>query len=197
LNSGFCNPFKGRVTSRYGWRGKKMHNGIDIGLLVGDSVRAAFRGTVRLSRWQGGYGRVVIIRHHNGLETIYAHLSKFLVKEGEAVEAGTVVGKGGNSGASRGSHLHFETRFKGKAINPQSFIDFKEGTLKHDTLILKKTKYGFVGYQPGGMYHKVRNGDYMYKIALEYGQSVRAICELNGINRNHFLVVGEELKVSN
>ena len=196
-NCGYTSPFKGRVTSKFGWRKGKMHNGIDIGLLVGDTVRAAFRGKVRLARWQGGYGRVVIIRHFNGLETIYAHLSKFMVKEGEMVDPGTVIGKGGQSGASRGSHLHLETRFKGKPINPESLIDFQNHRLKGDTLMLKRTKSGFIAYQPGGAYHKVRYGDYMYKIASEYGVRVKDICELNGIQRNHFLVVGEELKVSN
>ncbi|MFT6715396.1 MAG: hypothetical protein ACJA0Q_000023 [Saprospiraceae bacterium] len=196
-NCGYSSPFVGRVTSKFGWRNGKMHNGIDIGLLVGDTVRAAFRGKVRLARWQGGYGRVVIIRHFNGLETIYAHLSRFMVKEGEMVDPGTAIGKGGQSGASRGSHLHLETRFKGKAINPEAFIDFQNHKLKGDTLMLKKTRFGFIGYQPGGAYHKVRRGDYMYKIANEYGVRVKDICELNGIQRNHFLVVGEELKVSN
>jgi len=196
-NCGYKAPFKGRVTSRFGWRNGKMHNGIDIGLLVGDTVRSAFQGKVRLARWQGGYGRVVIVRHFNGLETIYAHLSKFMVKEGEMVDPGTVLGKGGQSGASRGSHLHLETRFKGKPINPESFIDFENHQLKGDTLMLKRTKHGFIGYQPGGAYHKVRRGDYMYKIASEYGVRVQDICDLNGIRRNHFLVVGEELKVSN
>jgi hypothetical protein len=196
-NCGYSSPFKGIVTSQFGWRKGKMHNGIDIGLLVGDSVRAAFRGKVRLARWQGGYGRVVIIRHFNGLETIYAHLSRFMVKEGDIVDPGTVIGKGGQSGNSRGSHLHLETRFKGKPINPEAFIDFKNHKLKGDTLMLKRTKFGFIGYQPGGAYHKVRRGDYMYKIANEYGVRVKDICELNGIRRNHFLVVGEELKVSN
>lgn len=197
MNCGFKNPFHGRLTSPFGWRKGKMHNGVDIALLVGDTVRAAFRGVVRLSRWQGGYGRVVIVRHYNGLETIYAHLSKFLVKEGEHVDPGTPIGKGGKSGNSRGSHLHLETRFKGKAVNPESFIDFQNQKLKGDTLLLKKTSYGYVGYQPGGAYHQIRRGDYMYKIAMEYGVSIEQICKLNGIRRNHFLVVGEKLKVSN
>lgn len=197
MNCAYHAPFDGRVTSEFGWRKGKMHNGIDIGLLVGDTVKCAFEGVVRLARWQGGYGRTVIVRHYNGLETIYAHLSRYLVKEGDHVDPGTPIARGGNSGASRGSHLHLETRFKGKAINPASFIDFKKGELKHDTLILKKTRYGFIGYQPGGAYHKVRRGDYMYKIASEYGVSIKQICDLNGIRRNHFLVVGEKIKVSN
>lgn len=196
-NCNYSNPFQSYITSEFGWRGGKMHNGVDIALLVGDTVRSAFEGVVRLARWQGGYGRTVIVRHYNGLETIYGHLSRYLVKEGQHVDPGTPIAKGGNSGASRGSHLHFETRFKGKPINPASFIDFDKGEVKHDTLILKKLRYGYIGYQPGGAYHKVRRGDYMYKIANQYGVSIKQICQLNGIRRNHFLVVGEELKVSN
>ncbi len=196
-NCGYSSPFQGRVTSTFGWRRGRMHNGIDIALLVGDTVRSAFRGKVRLARWQGGYGRVVIVRHFNGLETIYAHLSRFMVKEGDMVDPGSPIGKGGQSGNSRGSHLHLETRFKGKPINPQALIDFKNHRLRGDTLVLKKVNGGFIGYQPGGAYHKVVRGDYMYKIASQYGVRVQDICELNGIRRNHFLVVGEELKVSN
>lgn len=196
-NCGYQAPFEGVLTSGYGWRHGKMHNGVDIDLVTGDTVRSAFRGVVRLAKWQGGYGRVVIVRHHNGLETFYAHLYRFLVKEGDVVDPGTPIGRGGNSGKSRGSHLHLETRFKGKPINPQCFIDFSENKLKSDTLLLKKTKYGYMGYQPGGAYHKVRYGDYLWKIANEYGTTINKICQLNGIPRNHFLVVGEELKVSN
>lgn len=193
----YDNPFESYITSGFGLRNGRMHNGVDIALLVGDTVKSAFKGVVRLARWQGGYGRTVIVRHDNGLETIYGHLSRYLVKEGQAVDPGTPIAKGGNSGASRGSHLHFETRFKGKPINPATFIDFDKGELMHDTLILKKLRYGYIGYQPGGAYHKVLRGDYMYKIASQYGVSIKQICKLNGIRRNHFLVVGEEIKVSN
>ena len=192
----FVNPFDGLVTSNFGWRKGRMHNGVDIGLLVGDTVRAAFDGVVRLAKWQGGYGRAVVIRHDNGLETIYGHLYRWMVKSGDRVKAGDPIARGGNSGASRGSHLHFETRFKGKAVNPACFIDFRNNRLKNDTLVLKKTKYGFLGHLPGGAFHKVKRGDFLFKIAQQYGTSVKEICEINGFRRNHFLVVGEEIKVS-
>ena len=151
---------------------------------------------VRLAKWQGGYGRAIVIRHDNGLETIYGHLYRWLVKSGDRVKAGDPIARGGNSGASRGSHLHFETRFKGKAVNPECFIDFRNNRLKNDTLVLKKTKDGYLGHLPGGAFHKVRRGDFLYKIAQQYGTTVNEICEINGFRRNHFLVVGEEIKVS-
>jgi len=196
MDCGYEHPFKGVVTSRFGWRGKKHHNGIDIDLVRGDTVNNVFRGVVRLAKWTGGYGRTVVIRHHNGLETIYAHLYKIFVKSGDIVDPGQALGRGGNSGASRGSHLHFETRFKGKPINPESLIDFKKFSLISDSLIVRKTRSGYVSFQPGTQFHSIRNGDFLYKIANKYGVSVKQICNWNNIKRNHLLVVGNTLRIS-
>lgn len=183
MDCGYNHPFKGVVTSRFGWRDGRHHNGIDIDLVRGDTVVNAFRGVVRLAKWTGGYGRTVVVRHHNGLETIYAHLYKFLVKAGDVVDPGQAIGRGGNSGASRGSHLHFETRYKGKPVNPESLIDFKRFKLLSDSLVLRKTKSGFVAFQPGTLFHKIKGGDYLYKIANQYGITVNQICKWNGIKR--------------
>lgn len=196
MNCGYGHPFEGVVTSKFGWRDGRHHNGIDIDLVKGDSVVSAFRGVVRLAKWTGGYGRTIVIRHHNGLETIYAHLYKFLVKAGDVVDPGQVIGRGGNSGASRGSHLHFETRYKGKPINPQSLIDFKSFKLLSDSLVIRKTRDGYVAFQTGTLFHKIKGGDYLYKIASQYGISVNEICKWNGIKRNALLIAGKELKVS-
>lgn len=196
MNCGYSHPFEGVVTSKFGWRDGRRHNGIDIDLVRGDSVVSAFRGVVRLAKWTGGYGRTIVIRHHNGLETIYAHLYKFLVKAGDIVDPGQVIARGGNSGASRGSHLHFETRFKGKPINPQSLIDFKKFKLLSDSLVIRKTRDGYVAFQTGTLFHKIKGGDYLYKIASQYGISVNQICKWNGIKRNGLLIAGRELKVS-
>ncbi len=196
MGCGYVHPFEGVVTSRFGWRDGKHHNGIDIDLIRGDTVVSAFRGVVRLAKWTGGYGRTIVIRHHNGLETIYAHLYKFLVKPGDFVDPGQPIARGGNSGASRGSHLHFETRFKGKAINPEALIDFKKFQLQSDSIVLRKTRSGFVAFQPGTLFHKIKGGDYLYKIANQYGVSVNDICKWNGIKRNTILIAGKELKVS-
>lgn len=196
MDCGYAHPFKGVVTSRFGWRGGKQHNGIDIDLVRGDTVKNVFRGVVRLAKWTGGYGRTVIVRHHNGLETIYAHLYRIFVKPGQTVDPGDLIGRGGNSGASRGSHLHFETRYKGKPINPEALIDFKEFKLISDSLTIRKTQYGFVAFQPGTLIHKIKGGDYLYKIASQYGVSVTDICKWNNIRRNQMLVAGRALKVS-
>lgn len=196
MNCGYEHPFKGVVTSKFGWRGKKHHNGIDIDLVRGDTVNNVFRGVVRLAKWTGGYGRTVVVRHHNGLETIYAHLYKIFVKTGDVIDPGQPLGRGGNSGASRGSHLHFETRFKGKPINPESLINFNDFSLISDSLVVRKTNMGYVSFQPGTQFHKIGRGDYMYKIANKYGVSVKKICTWNNIKRNHLLIVGKSLRIS-
>lgn len=196
MNCGFAMPIKGTLTSKFGYRDGKMHNGIDLDLIVGDTVVSPFRGVVRLAKWQGGYGRTIIIRHHNGLETIYGHMYRLFVKPGDYVDPGQPIGRGGNSGRSTGSHLHFETRFKGVPLNPLAFIDVKNNCLKSDTLVLKKIPYGFAAFTPGTIFHTVQNGDYLWKIAHQYGLTVKQVCEYNGIRRNKLLVVGEKLKIS-
>jgi len=123
----FTMPIEGPVTSRFGWRRGSPHRGIDIDLQTGDNVLAAMNGKVRFARYYSGFGNCVVIRHNNGLETIYAHLSKILVTPGDYIYSGQVLGKGGNTGRSRGSHLHFEVRWFNKAINPEYLFDF-EGT---------------------------------------------------------------------
>ncbi|MBK6833417.1 MAG: M23 family metallopeptidase [Bacteroidetes bacterium] len=119
---GFTVPCKGGVTSDFGWRRRRPHYGTDIDLETGDTVVAAFDGRVRIAKFNnGGYGNCVVIRHNNGLETVYAHLSKLLVEPGQEVASGTVIGLGGNTGHSFGSHLHFEVRFLGKPVDTGRF----------------------------------------------------------------------------
>jgi hypothetical protein len=188
-------PVVNTLTSKFGWRDGRMHNGIDIDLEVWDPVVSAFPGVVRVARTYGGYGRVVVVRHFNGLETIYAHLHRFKVKEGDRVEGGQVVGLGGSSGHSTGSHLHFEVRFKGKPINPLSFISFDDQAVVNDTLVLKRTKNGYVSYPKGILIHTVIKGDNLYEIARQYGTTTYKLAELNGIRRNAYLYVGQRLRV--
>ena len=183
------------VTSNYGWRNGRNHNGIDLDLQVWDPVHAVFDGMVRIALYHPGYGRVVVIRHYNGLETIYAHLHRFKVKTGDIVEAGQVVGLGGSSGQSSGSHLHFEVRYKGKPLNPKHIISFKTNTLISDSLQLVKQKWNYSAYPVGVEYHTIERGDFMYKIAQRYGMTVRELCEINGITRNKVLIVGRKLRV--
>ncbi|MEM9024067.1 MAG: M23 family metallopeptidase, partial [Bacteroidota bacterium] len=155
----------------------------------------AFPGMVRVASYQGGYGRLVIVRHHNGLETSYAHLHRLRVKPGQMVKAGDLIGLGGSSGNSTGSHLHFECRFKGIPINPLNFISIKEKALIGDTLVLRKTKYGYAAYPSGVIVHTVTPGDNLYDIAKKYGTTTYRLCELNGIRRNAMLIVGQRIRV--
>jgi murein DD-endopeptidase MepM/ murein hydrolase activator NlpD len=194
-NCGFSIPFEGKKTSSYGWRDGKNHNGIDIDLEVWNPVVSAFPGMVRIASTSGGFGRLVVIRHYNGLETYYAHLHRYKVKAGDIVEAGQVIGLGGSSGHSSGSHLHFEIRFKGIPINPENIISFQDAKLLSDTILIEKIKYGYSAIPKGTLLYTVRKGDYLYKIAQEFGISVKNLCSLNGINRNSFLRVGQKLRI--
>lgn len=183
------------VTSNFGWRNGRNHNGIDLDLQVWDPVVAAFDGMVRVSLYHPGYGRVVVIRHYNGLETLYAHLHRLKVKPGDIVQAGQVIGLGGSSGHSSGSHLHFEVRFKGKPLNPKHLISFKKNELISDSLKLVKQKYSYTALPMGIEYHTIQRGDFMYKIANRYGMTVNELCELNGMRRNSLLIVGRKLRI--
>lgn len=142
--SKFHMPVPGRVTSNYGYRPRfgRMHKGVDLALKVNDTVRAAFDGQVRLTNYEAkGYGKYIIIRHNNGLETIYGHLNKHLVKDGDVVKAGDPIGLGGNTGRSTGPHLHFETRYMGYAINPAGIFDFENQTVHSEEYLFTKKTY--------------------------------------------------------
>ena len=140
---GFCMPTDNRVvTSNFGVRWGRQHKGIDVKVYIGDTIRAAFSGKVRMVKYEaGGYGKYVVIRHGNGLETIYGHMSKHLVAEDEIVEAGQPIGLGGNTGRSTGSHLHFETRLCGVALNPALMFDFKNQDVVGDYYMFYRDTY--------------------------------------------------------
>jgi murein DD-endopeptidase MepM/ murein hydrolase activator NlpD len=184
-----------------------MHNGIDVKVYIGDTIRAAFGGKVRVVKNQGrrvGYGQYIIIRHENGLETVYAHLSKQLVKEDQYVDAGEVIGLGGNTGRSTGSHLHFETRFLGQAINPALLFDFEKQDVVTDSYLFLKGKNRYrrsnssAVASSGGdtQYYKVRKGDSLSKISQRTGVSIDRLCKLNGITRRTKLRINQVLKCS-
>jgi len=136
----FCIPRMGAINSAFGPRWGKMHKGLDIHLKRGDAVKAALSGKVRYAQFNtGGYGNLVIIRHPNGLETYYAHLTDINTKPNAWVSAGTVIGTGGNTGAEwSGEHLHFEMRYRDRAFDPLLIIDWAKKELKSDTLVLLK-----------------------------------------------------------
>ena len=140
---GFHMPTPSRViTSNYGPRWGRVHKGLDIKVYIGDTIKAAFDGTVRVVRYEAnGYGNFVVIRHPNGLETVYGHLSKHLVKANQKVRAGEPIGLGGNTGRSTGSHLHFETRLCGVALNPALMFDFKNQDVTGDFYTYRRSTY--------------------------------------------------------
>lgn len=217
----FAMPTPGYITSPYGYRPRfrRMHKGVDLKVQIGDTIRAAFDGKIRLTKYERrGYGYYVIVRHENGLETVYGHLSKFLVKPNDYVKAGDPIALGGNTGRSTGPHLHFETRFMGYAINPTAIFDFDNQTTHTDTYTFDKStfergrnynpykgreryyastknKKGSKATTGGKVSHKVRKGESLSKIAKRYGVSVNQLCRLNGISRSTKLKVGKVLRV--
>lgn len=158
----FCMPTPSRVvTSNFGWRWGRNHKGLDIKVYIGDTIRAAFSGKVRIVRYErGGYGNYVVIRHNNGLETIYAHMSKNLVNENQVVRAGEAIGLGGNTGRSTGSHLHFETRLCGVALNPALMFDFREQDVTGDYYVYNKDTYEEESREATRLRGKIGNGGY-------------------------------------
>lgn len=210
-------PLVGRITSRYGMRHRRAHNGIDMALKVGDTICSAFDGRVRFSKaTDTGYGTLIIIRHDNGLETYHGHLSARLVEAGDMVVAGQPIGLGGNSGRSTGPHLHFETRFYGQSFDPERLINFRTGELRRDFFLLKKGYFSIYSKYEQDFnaeaernaaekkenelsaekrYYKVRSGDYLGLIAKRHGTTVSAICRLNGIKPTTTLQIGKVLRV--
>lgn len=158
----FCMPTTSRVvTSNFGPRWGSQHKGLDIKVYIGDTIRAAFNGKVRIVRFEGrGYGNYVVIRHDNGLETIYGHLSKHLCKENQEVRAGDVIGLGGNTGRSTGSHLHFETRLCGVALNPTLMFDFRAQDVVGDYYVFNKAKYMAESREATRLRGKIDGGSY-------------------------------------
>lgn len=158
----FCMPTQSRVvTSNFGPRWGRQHKGLDIKVYIGDTIRAAFSGKVRIVRYErGGYGKYIVIRHNNGLETIYGHLSKHLVSEDQEVKAGDVIGLGGNTGRSTGSHLHFETRLCGVALNPALMFDFRNQDVVGDFYTYNAHTYNSESRDATALRGKIGNGGY-------------------------------------
>ncbi len=170
----FCMPTPSRVvTSNFGSRWGRQHKGLDIKVYTGDTIRAAFTGKVRVVRYEaGGYGNYIVIRHPNGLETIYGHLSKHLVTENENVRAGEPIALGGNTGRSTGSHLHFETRLCGVALNPALFFDFRNQDVTGDYYTFNKRTYDSESEVATRERGKIGNGGYTHDMI--YGELGRS-----------------------
>lgn len=190
----YHHPVVGHITSNFGPRGGRYHYGIDIKLHTGDPVYNAFEGTVRIAKRSASYGNVVVVRHNNGLETLYAHLHKIKVEPGDAIQAGDMIGYGGNTGRSTGSHLHFEVRFKGEPINPNEIICFENNELKMDTLAVDRGLFEYLIKARAAKYHTIRRGDTLSAIAKRYRTSVSRLCKLNGIKSTTILRPGRRLR---
>lgn len=211
-------PYKGEIHPRgkFGVRRGRRHQGVDIPLKTGDPIYATFTGKVRISKYMGAYGNVIIIRHENGIETFYAHLSKRLVERDEWVNAGDVIGYGGSTGRSTGPHLHFETRYQGFAFDPQWLIDFKTGNLRHRLFVLKKKYFSiYSNYEQdfedemknheedkaedaereAMRWYTIKSGDTLSRIAINNNTTVSELCRLNGMNRNSVLKIGRKIRV--
>ena len=211
-------PYQGEVYYRgkFGVRRGRRHQGVDIPLKTGDPVYATFTGKVRISKYWGAYGNMVVIRHENGIETFYAHLSKRLVEQDDWVNAGDVIGYGGSTGRSTGPHLHFETRYKGYAFDPQWLIDFKEGKLRHRLFVLKKKYFNiYSNYEQdfedeilndeedkkedaereAMRWYTIKSGDTLSRIAINNNTTISELCRLNGITRNTTLKIGRKIRV--
>lgn len=210
-------PFKGRVTSKYGPRRRGIHQGTDINLETGDPIYATFDGRVRHTTYVArGYGHLIIIRHDNGLETFYAHLSEVNVKPGDWVTAGQVIGKGGNTGRSTGSHLHYEMRYKGHSFDPERLINFTTGDLRRETFLLKRTYFSpysrftqdfdeevqsdeedkkIAAEAAAIKYHIVKKGDTLGRIAINNHTTVTKLCQLNGLKKTSTLRIGQRIRV--
>lgn len=201
----FVYPAVGAITSPFGPRWGRMHYGLDIDLNTGDPVMAAFEGMVRISQYSPSYGNVIVVRHNNGLETLYAHLSERLVNPGVYIQAGDTIGLGGNTGRSYGSHLHFEIRFKGDAIDPSLLIDPNEKTLRDWEFTLHQAHFDYVSpaekayaekvvSSRRSRTHVVKRGETLSSIARKRGTSVSKLCKLNKLRESSIIREGQKLK---
>lgn len=210
----FPTPQRAIPTSHFGPRRRRFHYGLDLAMPTGEPIYAAFDGVVRFSKYNSSYGHLVVIRHDNGLETYYAHLSKRHVAPGMHVKAGDIIGLCGNTGRSRGSHLHFEIRYKGNAMNPENVISTDtrdlispEITLTHNSFrkVAKRGKENANvhssrrsssgNYSGDGKYYKVRTGDTLSRIAKRNGTTVSKLCKLNGLRESSVIRPGQKLRI--
>ncbi|WP_282135893.1 M23 family metallopeptidase [Seonamhaeicola maritimus] len=205
------------VTSRYGWRRGRPHKGIDIDLITGDSIFAMFDGVVRMSRYTSGHGRTVVVRHYNGLETVYAHLSKYGIKENDTVAKGAYLGKGGTSGNARGSHLHLVINYQGMSINPEYLFRFDDNNairakelwvtkkwtqpLFHNSKRQSQIKpllseqEAIASLIKQRSIYVVRSGDTLSRISKNNNVTVASICKVNHIRRNSVIKIGQKLLI--
>lgn len=218
-------PYKTKVFSRFGYRHGRRHQGVDLPYPKGTPVKAAMDGKVRASMYASGYGNLVIIRHENGMETFYGHLSERKVKAGDWVYSGDIIGLGGSTGRSSGPHLHFETRVKGFAFDPEWIADYESGELRANVFVLKRTylnpssryvpesldeeedvyvaeqkileeEQRIAAEQAAMKWHSVRSGETVSAIARKYGKTIADIKRLNPKLNVDRIAVGQKIRVN-
>ena len=197
IGRNWCPPLKETfLTDDFGPRRYRWHYGVDLELDTGDSVFAVWDGIVRICKYDGaGYGNYVLIRHFNGMETIYGHLNKSLVQVGEIVKAGDLIGWGGSTGRSTGPHLHFELRYQGYAVDPELFFEFRENNLMWREFNLMPSHFGYLKRVRKVYFHRVRRGDSLFEIADKYNVTVKQILKLNRITMRTTLRQGKRLRI--
>ncbi|OOG73651.1 peptidoglycan DD-metalloendopeptidase family protein [Algoriphagus sp. A40] len=185
-----------KKTSVFGPRWGRSHYGTDLDLETGDPVYSAFDGIVRVRAYDRyGWGYYVLVRHKNGLETLYGHLSKQIAEVGDEIKAGDIIGKGGSTGRSTGSHLHYEMRYRGLPFDPEKVYDFDNGELTTQDLLITKDLFSHVAKARAATYHRVKRGENLGAIARRYGVSISQLTRLNGISTRSILRVGQNLRV--
>ena len=185
-----------KVNSKFGMRRYRWHHGVDLDLERGEPVRAVADGIVRVARDDRyGYGHYVVLRHKNGLETLYGHFLKKIVRVGQEVKRGDIIGLGGSTGRSTGYHLHFEVRYKGVAVDPTQLYDFQKNQLKDANLDITPQTFAYVKELRKKRYHRIRSGDTLGRISRKYRTTIGTLCRLNSISRNKILRIGRMLRV--
>ncbi len=214
INERFVMPVCGNVLSEFGPRSGSMHTGIDLKLQMNDPVYCAFDGMVRMAQEYGDYGKMVVVRHENGLETLYSHLNTISVKVNQRLKAGDRIGGGGKTGRATGTHLHFETRFKGEPFNPRLVVNVENCTLKAGTLALSEKSYSQYGKNltasnqketqttpkttertQSVVTHTVQKGDTLYNISRRYDTTVDTLRRLNQLSESSAIQIGQKLIV--
>ena len=193
--SHYCHANRNVVTSEFGFRrGWQFHYGIDTRLKIGDSICSSFDGMVRIVQRGRAYGNYIVIRHFNGFETVYGHLSKTLVRVNQVVRAGEIIGLGGNTGRSTGPHLHYEIRYLGQPVSPRDLIDFENFTAKYRIVDLCAQYFAYVKELEQVRFYTVRKGDTLSGISKKVGVSIDRLCQLNNIKRNSTLRIGQRIR---
>jgi hypothetical protein len=208
----FVMPVKGPIISKFGKRGRRIHTGTDIRLNSGDTVRCAFDGRVRLAKRFSGYGNLVLVRHNNGLETIYGHLKAINVKVNDTIKAGDLIGLGGRTGRATCNHLHFETRLYGEPFDSNKYIDFETFALNGDNVFYRNKQFEIdqdrlrmksapeirpvLASKADAARHTIRSGDNLWVIAKKYNTTVKKLCVNNNITAQKTLKVGSVLRIN-